>query len=123
MFQHDYLDTYCFDLYACVLHFCICICSAQLSMFHMERRSRNTLIIIIIIIIIIMIIIALKGAIQDFLQSPLCAPNCLQHVRSSGPGAVVCKPCATQRALFTCNTSCVTWYERTAQLLSLTELK
>ena len=24
--------------------FCICTCSAQLSMFHMERRSRNTLI-------------------------------------------------------------------------------
>ena len=31
---------------ACVLYFCICICSAQLSMFHVERRSRNTLIII-----------------------------------------------------------------------------
>ena len=28
--------------------FCICTCSAQLSMFHKERRSRNTLIIIII---------------------------------------------------------------------------
>ena len=39
-------------LYACVSYFCICTCSAQLSMFHMERRSRNTLIIIIIIIII-----------------------------------------------------------------------
>ena len=38
-------------LYACVLYFCICTCSAQLSMFHMERGSRNTLIIIIIIII------------------------------------------------------------------------
>ena len=35
-------------LYARVLYFCICTCSAQLSMFHMERRSRNTLIIIII---------------------------------------------------------------------------
>ena len=35
-------------LYACVLHFCICTCSAQLSMFHMERRSRNTFIIIIV---------------------------------------------------------------------------
>ena len=34
-------------LYACVLYFCICTCSAQLSMVHMERRSRNTLIIII----------------------------------------------------------------------------
>ena len=39
-------------LYACALYFCICTCSSQLSMFHMERRSRNTLIIIIIIIII-----------------------------------------------------------------------
>ena len=29
--------------------FCICTCSAQLRVFHMERRSRNTLIIIIII--------------------------------------------------------------------------
>ena len=33
--------------------FCICTCSAPLSVFHMERRSRNMLIIIIIIIIII----------------------------------------------------------------------
>ena len=44
-------------LYACVLYFCICSCSAQLSMFHMERLSRTTLIIIIIIIIIVIIII------------------------------------------------------------------
>ena len=36
-------------LYACVLYFCIYTCSAQLSMFHKGRRSRNTLIIIIII--------------------------------------------------------------------------
>ena len=35
-------------LYACVLYFCIWTCSAQLSMFHIERCSRNTLIIIII---------------------------------------------------------------------------
>ena len=33
--------------------FCMCTCSAQLSMFHMERLSRNMLIIIIIIIIIL----------------------------------------------------------------------
>ena len=32
-------------LYACVLYFCICTCSAQFSMFHMERHSRNMLII------------------------------------------------------------------------------
>ena len=40
-------------LYASILYFCICTCSAQLSMFHMERRSRNTLIIIIIIICVL----------------------------------------------------------------------
>ena len=37
-------------LYAVVLYFCICTCSAQLSMLHMEKHSRNMLIIIIIII-------------------------------------------------------------------------
>ena len=42
-------------LYLCVLYFCICPCSAQLSMFHMERHSRTTLIIIIIMIIIIIV--------------------------------------------------------------------
>ena len=36
-------------LYACVSYFCTCTCSAQLSVFHMVRRSRNTLIITIII--------------------------------------------------------------------------
>ena len=35
-------------LYVCVQYFCIYTCSAQLNMFHMEMRSRNTLIIIII---------------------------------------------------------------------------
>ena len=42
-------------LYACVLYFLICTCPAQLSMFHMKRHSRNTLIIVIITIIIIFI--------------------------------------------------------------------
>ena len=33
-----------FYIYACVLYFCInCTCSVQLSMFHMERSSRNKL--------------------------------------------------------------------------------
>ena len=40
-------------LYICVLYFCICTCSAQLSMFHMEGRSRNTLIIITIVIMLL----------------------------------------------------------------------
>ena len=57
---------------------------------------------IIIIIIIIIIIVSFKGAIRDLLQSPHSAANCLQHVRSSGPGAVVCKSRATHRALITC---------------------
>ena len=60
MFQHDYLDTCCFECLICMdLYFCICTCSAQLSMFHMERRSRNMLIIIIIIIIIILLLLLL----------------------------------------------------------------
>ena len=41
-----------------------------------------------------------------FLQSPHCTANCLQHIRSSGPGAIVCKSRATHRALITCNMSC-----------------
>ena len=73
------------------------------------------IIIVIIIIIIIIIIIALKGAIRDFLQSPHSATNRLQHVRSSGPCAIVCKSRATHRALITCNSPCATWYEGTAQ--------
>ena len=47
-------------LYACVLHFCICTCSAQLSMFHMERRPGSTLIIVVVVIIIIIIIIIIQ---------------------------------------------------------------
>ena len=36
-------------LYACILYFCICTCSAQLSMFHMERRSRNMLLLLLLL--------------------------------------------------------------------------
>ena len=35
--------------HACVLYFCMCTCSPQLIMFHVESRSRNTFIITIII--------------------------------------------------------------------------
>ena len=52
--------------------------------------------------VIIIIIIAFKGAVRDFLQSPHNAVNCLQHVRSSGLGAIVCKSRATHLTLFTC---------------------
>ena len=43
-------------LYACIWYFCICTCSAQLSMFHTEKRSRNTLIIVVVVVIITIII-------------------------------------------------------------------
>ena len=33
------------------------------------------------------------------------------------------KSCAAHTAFITCNLQCATWYEGTAQLLSLTELK
>ena len=54
------------------------------------------------ILIVIIIIIAFKGAIRDFLQSPHSAANCLQHVRSSDPGEIVCKSRATHRTLIMC---------------------
>ena len=75
------------------------------------------------------IIIAFKGAIRDVLQSHWAA-NRLQHVRSSGPGVIVCqknkqtknkKKSVTNRALITCNMLRATLHDGTAQLLSLTE--
>ena len=51
-------------------------------------------------------ILILRRNSRFFLQSPHCAANRLQHVRSSGQGAVVCKSLATHRALITCNMSC-----------------
>ena len=53
-------------------------------------------------VIIIIIIITFKGTIRDFLQSPHSAANRLRHVRSSGPGAIVCKSRATHTAFITC---------------------
>ena len=61
----------------------------------------------------VVIIITFKGPIRDylfFLQSPHCAVNRLQHVRSSGPGAnhmqhIQRSSRATHPALITCNTS------------------
>ena len=67
----------------------------------MRRRRREIIIIIIIMIMIIIVIIPFKFAIRDCLQSPHCAANRLQHVRSSGPATIVCKSCATHRALIT----------------------
>ena len=48
MFEHDWTPTVLGCLICMHFLFCICTCSVQLSMFHMERHSKNTLIIIII---------------------------------------------------------------------------
>ena len=81
-----------FDLQSAHISKAVSDCSHR----HLNIATR----IIIIVIIIIIIIIAFKGAIRDFfffffLQSPHSAANCLQHARSSGPGAIVCKSLAT----------------------------
>ena len=41
-------------------------------------------------------------AIQDFVQSPHCATNYFQHVRSSAQGAILCKSRVAHLALITC---------------------
>ena len=41
-----------------------------------------------------------------FLQSRHCTANKLQHIRSSSPGAIMCKSHPAQRALITCNMLC-----------------
>ena len=56
-------------LYACVLYFSICTCSAQLSTFQMERRCRTTLIIIIIIIIIIITLVCQFLSVAQFIEA------------------------------------------------------
>ena len=56
-----------------------------------------------IIILIMIIMIAFKGAVRDFLQSPCCAANRLQHVRS-GPRRNLVQ--------ITCNTSSAYHLER-----------
>ena len=64
-------------LYACVLYFCMSTClTAQLSMFHMERRSRNTLIIIIIMMMMIIIILSLLLSLSSSTWR-LALPYCL----------------------------------------------
>ena len=75
-------------------------------------------------VVIMIIIIAFKGAIRDFLQSPHSAANCLQYVCSSGPGAKCANHAQHIERLSRASVMLrATWYEGTAQLLSLTELK
>ena len=70
--------------------------------------TTTTTTVVVVVVVIIIIIIAFKGANGDFLQSPHCAANRLQHVRSSGTGTIVCKSRATQRStyLIMCLMSC-----------------
>ena len=43
--------------FACVLYVCICTCSAQLGMLHMERRFKNTFIVMLMMILLMMMMI------------------------------------------------------------------
>ena len=70
-------------------------------------------VVMIIIIIIVIIIIPLKGTIRDFVQSPHCTVNCLQHARSSGLGAIMWKSHAAHRVFIMCSMSCATWCKGT----------
>ena len=96
----------CLCLYGCV---CVCVCvracmcaCARVCLCVRVCVCACLCACVCVSVIIIMIIITLKGAIRDFLQSHHSAANCLQHVRSSGPGAIVCKLHAAHRALITC---------------------
>ena len=44
-------------LYACVLYFCTCTCSALLNVLHMERRSRCMLITIIVVVVVVVVVV------------------------------------------------------------------
>ena len=54
-------------LYACVLYFVVCTCSAQFSMFHMERRTRKKI-----------VVVALIQVEQKFVYHPswMCCEDC-----------------------------------------------
>ena len=61
--------------YACVSYFCICTCSAQLSMFHMERRSKNTLMVVIIISPKVCWLLNVPAT-SGVSQGRICSDNC-----------------------------------------------
>ena len=60
---------------------------------------------------------------DNLLQSPHCAAKCLQNVRSSGPGAIVCKGNTSSAYRVQRVVLRATWYERAAHLLILTDFK
>ena len=79
----------------------------------------------IIIIIIIIIIIAFKCAIRNFLHNLLTAPRTVSNMYAQVAWAQSCADHVQhiERLSRASVMSCATWYEGTAQLLSLTELK
>ena len=80
-------------LYACVLYFCICTCSAQLSMFHMERRCRNTLIIIIIIIFILLLLLLFRAPSNGNHNHVYRASDVMVRVVNRRKTKIACMPC------------------------------
>ena len=56
-----------------------------------------------LLLTIIIIIITFKGAIRDFWRSLHCTTDSLHYVLLSGLGAIMCKLCATHRALIMYN--------------------
>ena len=48
--------------------------------------------------VIIKVMIVFIGAVRDLFQSPRCAANCLQHVRSGSQGGIVYKSRVTSGA-------------------------
>ena len=88
---------------------CVCVCVLHMCLFRFEQGSNNSdnnnnsnnnnnnnh---------------RIERRIPRFFQSCHCVANCLQHVRSSVPGAIVCKSHAAHQAYITCNLLCATWY-------------
>ena len=76
-------------LYAYVLYFCICTSSAQLSMLHMERCSRNTLIKCLTLLIASVTQKSSDGTQLQTMTRKCCCTYLVQHVWvSMGPQVV-----------------------------------
>ena len=75
-----------------------------MMMMMMMMMINMMMMMVMMMMMIIIIIIAFRGAIQDCLQSSQCAANRLQHVRSSGPGAIMQHIERLSRA--TCRVTC-----------------
>ena len=86
------------------------------------RRYGVSIRLIMIVVIIMIIVFALKGANYNSYNF-LTAPQTVSNTYAGVARAQLCANDVQHRTLITCNMSCATWQEGTAQLLSLTELK